>query len=39
MEYKRKAALLEERLAAMKNITCTPIEGSMYGFPQVHFSE
>jgi alanine transaminase len=39
MEYKRKAALLEEWFSKMQNITCTPIEGSMYGFPQVHFSE
>ena len=23
----------------MKNVTCTEIEGAMYGFPQLHFSK
>lgn len=37
--YKAKAKLLEETFKNMKNITCTNIEGAMYGFPRVHFSQ
>lgn len=39
MAYKKKALLLEQTFKEMKNVTCTPIEGAMYGFPQVHFSD
>ena len=31
--YKAKAKLLEDTFRRMKNITCTNIEGAMYGFP------
>ena len=33
-----RAKLLSAALNDMKNISCTQIEGAMYGFPQVHFS-
>lgn len=34
-----RADLLSNSLNEMKNISCTPIEGAMYGFPSVHFSQ
>ena len=35
---KERAELLTRTFNEMKQITCTEIEGAMYGFPQVHFS-
>lgn len=35
---KSKAQLLTEAFNDMKNVTCTEIEGAMYGFPRIHFS-
>jgi len=35
---KDRAKLLTTTFNSMKNITCTEIEGAMYGFPRVHFS-
>jgi alanine transaminase len=34
-----KAKLLTTTFNEMRNITCTEIEGAMYGFPRIHFSE
>lgn len=34
-----KASLLSSSFSNMKNVTCTEIEGAMYGFPRIHFSE
>ena len=36
---KERAELLTETCNKMENVTCNKIEGSMYGFPRVHFSE
>ena len=36
---KERAKLLTRTFNEMKQITCTEIEGAMYGFPRVHFSE
>lgn len=36
---KVKANLLTSTFNNMKNVTCTEIEGAMYGFPRVHFSQ
>jgi len=36
---KTRAKLLTETFNSMKNVTCTEIEGAMYGFPRVHFSQ
>ena len=36
---KARAKLLTSTFNSMKNITCTEIEGAMYGFPRVHFSK
>jgi aspartate/methionine/tyrosine aminotransferase len=36
---KERASLLTNTFNDMKQITCTEIEGAMYGFPRVHFSE
>ena len=36
---KTRAKLLTSTFNSMKNITCTEIEGAMYGFPRVHFSQ
>jgi aspartate/methionine/tyrosine aminotransferase len=36
---KSRAKLLTSAFNSMKNITCTEIEGAMYGFPRVHFSQ
>lgn len=35
---RERAELLSSALNDMENVTCTKIEGAMYGFPQVHFS-
>ena len=35
---KERAELLTRTFNDMKQISCTEIEGAMYGFPQVHFS-
>lgn len=34
-----KALMLTECFNSMTNVTCTDIEGAMYGFPRLHFSE
>ena len=34
-----RAALLTSKCNEMDSVTCNDIEGSMYGFPRVHFSE
>lgn len=34
-----KASLLSDSFTNMKNVTCTEIEGAMYGFPRIHFSQ
>ena len=36
---KKRAKLLEETFNDMEQISCTEIEGAMYGFPRVHFSQ
>jgi len=36
---KERAALLENKLNEMENIDCAKIEGAMYGFPRVTFSD
>ena len=36
---KERAKLLTDCFNDMKQITCTEIEGAMYGFPQIHFSQ
>lgn len=36
---KSKAELLTTTFNDMKNVSCSEIEGAMYGFPRVHFSE
>ena len=36
---KKRARLLTDTFNAMENITCTEIEGAMYGFPRIHFSQ
>ena len=37
--YRSKALLLENTFKNMKNITCSEIQGAMYGFPRLHFSQ
>ena len=39
MGLKERAGLLEDKLNQMENISCNKIEGAMYGFPQVRFSD
>ncbi len=34
-----KAKLLTSTFNQMENVSCTEVEGAMYGFPRVHFSE
>ena len=36
---KERAQLLTNSFNDMTQITCTEIEGAMYGFPQIHFSQ
>lgn len=36
---REKASLLSSSFSVMKNVTCTEIEGAMYGFPRIHFSD
>ena len=36
---KDRAKLLTSAFNSMKNVTCTEIEGAMYGFPRIHFSQ
>ena len=36
---KDRAKLLTKSFNSMTNITCTEIEGAMYGFPRLHFSK
>ena len=36
---KERAELLTRTFNDMKQISCTEIEGAMYGFPQIHFSQ
>ena len=36
---KERAKLLTNTFNDMKQITCTEIEGAMYGFPRLHFSQ
>lgn len=36
---KERAQLLTRTFNDMKQVTCTEIEGAMYGFPQIHFSQ
>merc|ERR1712151_96401 len=36
---KERADLLASTFNDMKQITCTDIEGAMYGFPRIHFSQ
>ena len=38
-ELRRKAKMLTSTFNQMSNVTCTEIEGAMYGFPRVHFSQ
>lgn len=33
-----KAKMLTSAFNEMENVTCTEVEGAMYGFPRVHFS-
>ena len=35
---KERARLLTNTFNDMKQVSCTEIEGAMYGFPQLHFS-
>ena len=34
-----RAALLSDTFNDMKQVSCTEIEGAMYGFPRIHFSQ
>jgi alanine transaminase len=34
-----RAKLLTETFNAMKNVSCTEIQGAMYAFPKIHFSQ
>jgi len=34
-----KALILTDTFNSMENVTCTEIEGAMYGFPRLHFSQ
>lgn len=36
---KKRAEILSDAFNGMTNVTCTEIEGAMYAFPQVKFSE
>lgn len=36
---KERATLCQQTFDAMKNVTCSEIEGAMYAFPRVHFSQ
>lgn len=36
---KERAQLLTKTFNEMKQVTCTEIEGAMYGFPKLHFSQ
>ena len=36
---KERAELLTSTFNDMKQVTCTEIEGAMYGFPRIHFSQ
>ena len=36
---KERAELLSRTFNDMKQITCTDIDGAMYGFPRLHFSQ
>lgn len=36
---RERAALLANTFNDMKQVSCTEIEGAMYGFPRVHFSK
>ena len=36
---KERATLLTNTFNDMNQVTCTEIEGAMYGFPRVHFSQ
>jgi len=36
---KDKAQLLTSAFNDMQNVSCTEIEGAMYGFPRIHFSQ
>lgn len=36
---KERAKLLSDTFNAMKNVSCTEIQGAMYAFPQIHFSK
>lgn len=38
-ELGEKAKMLSRTLGEMDNITCTNIDGAMYGFPRLHFSD
>lgn len=37
--FKRRAEIVTEKLNKMKNIKCAEVEGSMYAFPRLFFSE
>lgn len=39
MALRQKARMLTKTFNEMTNVTCTEIEGAMYGFPRVHFSQ
>ena len=36
---KERATLLSQSLNSMENITCTEIQGAMYGFPRLHLTQ
>ena len=36
---REKTTLLQNAFNNMKNVSCSEIEGSMYGFPRIHFSQ
>ena len=36
---RERSKLLTDTFNSMKNVTCTEIEGAMYGFPRLHFSQ
>lgn len=38
-DLKERARMLTHYFNNMRNVTCTEIEGAMYGFPQLHFSK
>lgn len=39
MNFKKNSLVITEMFNKMENITCCPIQGAMYAFPRVRFSQ